>query len=343
MKSARPQPDRDEGVKGGSGGPEILVIRMGSMGDIVHALPAAASLKAGIPGARVTWAVEPRWMPLLEGNPYVDRLCLVNRRSWAGIRETFFQLRRQRFDLAVDFQGLVKSALVARIAAPSRIFGFHPSQTREKAATWLYSVKVLAAAPHVVDRNLELATAAGAARIIKEFPLPQGKPESALPEGGFVLACPLAGWPAKQWPLAHFGAIGRRLKRELGLTLVLNGPSRAEVVFSAVADVATHYSSVEGLIDATRRAVAVLGVDSGPLHLAAALGKPGVALFGPTDPARNGPYGGTIQVLRHAGAATTYKRQAVTHESMFQLHPDKVFEALSAQLSPSGERTEFSR
>jgi lipopolysaccharide heptosyltransferase I len=324
-----------------SAGEAILVVRLGAMGDIIHTLPAVASLKSSFPGARITWAVDPKWVCLVESNPYIDRLCPVNRRTWRGIRQALAALRRQRFSLAIDFQGLIKSALVARLARPARIVGFHTDEVREKPAALFYTTSVRSAAVHVVDKNLELAAAAGATNVRKEFPLPPGKAEGALPEDGFVLACPLAGWPAKQWPLEYYGALGRRLKQELGLTLVLNGPQKAEMIFTAVPDTAAHYSSVEGLIHATRRAAAVVGIDSGPLHLAAALGKPGVAIFGPTDPARNGPYGGSMSVLRQAGAATTYKRRSATDESMFAIHPNQVFDALRQRLATAVERSEF--
>src|SRR5581483_9929801 len=154
------------------------------------------------------------------------------------------------------------------------------------------------AAAHVVDRNLDLAVAAGATSILSSFPLPPGSPEEPLPDGDFVLACPLAGWRSKQWPAEYYTVLATRLRRELGVPLVLNAPPGA--IFPPAPDALLHTSGIPGLIYATRRATAVLGVDSGPLHLAAALSRPGVAIFGPTDPARNGPYGGSLQVLRSA-------------------------------------------
>ena len=123
----------------------------------------------------------------------------------------------------------------------------------------------------------------------------------------------------------------RLLGRELGIPLVLNGPPGCDL--PAMENVWPHVSGLAGLIYATRRAAAVVGVDSGPLHVAAALAKPGVAIFGPTDPARNGPYGGSLRVLRAASAVTTYKRLPEIDESMRQVGPDEVFEALRAALA----------
>ncbi len=307
--------------------PRILVVRMGAMGDVVAALPAVASLKHSIPHSKITWVIEPKWSPLLADNPYVDSVIQLNRRTLEGIQRAWRELRSERFDLAVDFQGLIKSALVATVARPGRIFGFSAKYVREGPASWFYSTKVPIRRYHAVERNLDLAAAAGATNILHTFPLPDGEPEGQLPEGDFVLASPLAGWAAKQWPLEYYAILAGRLRRECGLPLVINAPWRI-----AVDGADSHMSGISGLIHATRKATAVVGVDSGPLHLAAALAKPGVAIYGPTDPARNGPYGGTITVLRSAAAAITYRRTSEIDPSMREIGPDQVFEALASIL-----------
>ncbi|HWQ57112.1 MAG TPA: glycosyltransferase family 9 protein [Bryobacteraceae bacterium] len=314
-------------------GTTILVVRLGAMGDIVHTLPAVASLKHSFPGSRLTWVVEPQWAPLLEGNPFVDRVALLNRDSPGAIFESCRELRTERYDMAVDFQGLIKSALVASVARPERIYGFHQSQVREKLAALVYSNKTMSRSVHVVDKALDLAADAGAGTTVKKFPLPSGRQESPLPGGPFVLACPLAGWRSKQWPPEYYGELAVRLRNELGVTLVVDGPASAAGALAAAGDAFRHFSCLPGLLYAIRRAAAVVGGDSGPLHLAAALGKPGVAIFGPTDPARNGPYGGSITVLRSAGAATSYKRRSAIDDSMYQVTPDAVFDALKVHLS----------
>ncbi len=166
-------------------------------------------------------------------------------------------MRREPFDFAVDFQGLIQSALVASAARPDRIFGFDRSQLREKLAALFYSNYAVSSARHVVDRNLDLARAAGASSALHTFPLPPGKPENPLPEGDFVLACPLAGWASKQWPLESYTTLARRLKRELGLPLVVNGPPSSADVLARIEGAQPHVSGIAGLIDATRRAAAV--------------------------------------------------------------------------------------
>jgi len=183
---------------------------------------------------------------------------------------------------------------------------------------------------HIVDRNLELVTAAGASSILRTFPLPEGRREGELPEGKFVLASPLAGWGSKQWPLEMYQGVAERLD----MPLVLNGPPDAAAALATVRGARVHLSGIAGLIDATRRAHTVIGVDSGPMHLAAALGKPGVAIFGPTDPARNGPYGGSLRVLRSKAAVTTYKRH-MNDADMRAIAPAAVIEALAALGCPA--------
>jgi len=303
------------------------------MGDVVAALPAVASLKHSIPHSKITWVIEPRWSPLLEGNPYIDSVMCLERRTFAGLRKAWLDLRAARFDLAVDFQGLIKSALVAAIARPERIFGFSAAYARESPASWFYSTKVQIRSYHAVERNLDLAAAAGASSILRTFPLPAGVPEGHLPESDFVLASPLAGWGAKQWPMENYTKLAESLQRECGLKLVLNAAEPVQVPGTE-----SHVSGLSGLIHASRRAVAVIGVDSGPMHLAAALGKPGVAIYGPTDPARHGPYGGTFTVLRSPSAVTTYRRSSEPDRSMRAITPDQVFTALEPILAATNRR-----
>ncbi len=343
----------------------ILVVRLGSMGDVIHTLPAVARLKSCLPDAELSWVIEPQWVFLLKDNPYVDRVIEAPLRRWraqpfrARTRREFrtFRgtLREQPFDLAIDFQGLLKSACVAYLSRAERVFGFDRKELREPLAASLYSDRVSARAAHVVDRNLELAAEALAAAGAGDeelgadrgdeirFPLPAGVPDSQLPEpqlpgGGFVLTTPLAGWGSKQWPLELFSELAAMLHRETGMTLLVDcAPAdcaKADGIVrrAPAGSCRLHVSSIEGLIAATRKARAVIGVDSGPLHLAAALQAPGVALFGPTDPARNGPYGSSFRVLRSPDAATSYKRRGEIDPSMRSIEPREVWAALEPML-----------
>lgn len=309
----------------------ILIVRLGAMGDIIHTLPAVASLKHSFPGSQVTWAIEPRWAVLLEGNPFVNRVLQLDRRG--GLRQMWRDLRAEPFDFAVDFQGLLKSALAASAARTERIYGFDRWVAREPLAALFYSDKCTARGVHRVDRNLQLAAAAGASTLLHSFAMPAGSAEGSLPAGPFVLASPLSGWGAKQWPLEYYAQLAVRLRSDGGMPLVLNGPPAAGETLAGVAHAIPHVSSIAGLIDATRRATAVVGVDSGPLHVAAALAKPGVAIYGPTDPAQTGPYGASFTVLRQPDAVTSYKRRDRISASMRGISPDAVFEALQARLA----------
>ena len=299
------------------------------MGDIIHSLHGAASLKHSFPAARISWVVEPRWVPLLEGNGFVDRVVVFRRDDPVSWKRTKDELRAERYDLAVDFQGLTKSALIAHLARPERIAGFGAGVVRERPAGLFYSNRVESKAVHVVDQALDLAAGAGATNLVRAFPFPAGKSEGRLPEGTFALASPLAGWGSKQWPLEYYEKLGAMLREKLGMPLVLNGaPGSVPEVPGAL----VHESGILGLIDATRRACLVVGVDSGPLHLAAALNKAGAAVFGPPDPVRNGPYGGDFQVFRTEGVRTTHRRNTAIDQAMRAITPEQVFAALEARV-----------
>src|ERR1700680_2899547 len=160
-----------------------------------------------------------RWMPLVESNPFLDEVIPFDR-TIGGVAAAWRQLRAERFDLAVDLQGLIQSALTATVARPDKIVGFHRSQAREQWAALFYSTGVMTNAAHKVDQNLQVVSAAGASSLLRSFPLPEGAPEGRLPTGKFVLASPLAGWGSKQWPFEYYEELARRLD----MALVVNCP-----------------------------------------------------------------------------------------------------------------------
>jgi heptosyltransferase-1 len=302
--------------------PSILAIRLSALGDIIHVLPAIASLKQSFPSSRLALLIARRWMPIVEGNPFIDEL----------IPPHVSTIRRLCPNVAFDFQGLLKSALLARMARPKAFFGFDKSVAREPLASRLYHHRIRVTGPHRVERNLQLIAAAGASEFTHQAWIPEGRPEGNLPTGPFVLTSPFAGWAAKQWPLENYDRLGQLLSRQ-GLELVANVSEERMGQLAHLRHLRRHTSSISGLIDATRRAAAIVGVDSGPLHVAAALGKPGVALFGPTDPRLTGPYGGTMTVLRADNVETTYKRHGNIHPSMRAIMPENVAEALLHSLA----------
>lgn len=298
------------------------------MGDIIHALPAAASLRLSFPNRRLVWVVARKWLPLFEGNPYLDEIIPFDRKSVAGLAATWKQLRAVHPGTAIDFQGLMQSALAGRVARPIEFIGLDKSLAREGAAAFLYTKPTHAVGPHRVQRCLQLAVAAGATALTEEAWLPPGSSEGELPASPFVLASPFAGWVSKQWPIECYSALASRLK-SYGLTLVVNVPESRASELQVFPDLQVHSSSIAGLIYATRQAHSVVGVDSGPLHIAAALKKPGVAIYGPTDPAQTGPFNSPIRVLR-APTTTTYKRENEIHPSMKAITVEQVANALLA-------------
>lgn len=313
----------------------ILVVRLGAMGDVIHALPAVASLKLSYPEHQLTWVIKSKWIHLLEGNPYVDRVLAL------GDQESAFasgkRIRSFQPDLAIDLQGLLKSAIIGRLARPRVFWGFDRSVAREPFASRFYTHTARVTGPHRIERNLQLVRAAGASHLTDVVWLPEGCPEGALPSSPFVLASPLAGWTGKQWPLENYARFAALLGRE-GIPIVMNVSREHASALSGMPNVWVHVSSIAGLIHATRRAAAVVGVDSGPLHIAAGLGKRGVAIFGPTDPAATGPYGGSMQVLRAAGAHTTYDRHKEIQSSMRAIEPLDVFSCILQTIQSSSTR-----
>ncbi len=330
------------------------------MGDVIHALPAAVHLKRAVPRLELTWVVRERWSALLRNNPCVDRVIALPSAPTSGlfgfprlreINTARKLLRDYRFDVAVDFQGLLRSAAVTFFSRADKVFGFPRSQIREPLAAACYSDRIPTSSAHVVDKNLDVARAVEqslrsgwdvntpAPERTATFPLPPGKPEPHLPEGDYVLASPFAGWKAKEWPPEYFAELAMILHRETGMPLVIDCAPFQQDEARAIIDLAPagtcllHPSSVEGLIAATRRARAVVGVDSGPLHVAAALGQPGVAIFGQTDPARNGPYGSSFHVLRDPAAVTSYKHEQRPDPVMRSIQPRDVWDALSPMLA----------
>jgi len=348
---------------------KLLILRLGSMGDIVHALPGAAALRRAFPSATIGWAVEQRWSELLcragseqaasgsPEKPLVDTLHFINtvvwRRTpfsdemWKQAWSALSALRAAHYEAAVDFQGAWKSAGLALWSAATERVGF--DSPRERPAAIFYTRRVRTASPQVVDQGLELAAAvAGQEPGPACFPLPYSAVGEAwcndvLRRRGlqdFALLGPGGGWGAKLWPAEKYGQVAAALGRE-GLPSLINfGPGEenlARAVEEASGGAAQPLScSLGELIALARRARLFIGGDSGPMHLAAALGVPVVAIFGPTDPARNGPYGTRSIVLRHAASRTSYKHHDRPDEALQSIPAEEVLGAALRLLEAHG-------
>lgn len=343
---------------------------MSAMGDIVHSLPAVAALRKAFPTAMIGWAVEDRWLDLLSSRsafgdaqrsaakPLVDTIHIVNTRSWRNaplasatwrnIHYVVRELRAQKYDLAVDMQAAIRSALLGKFShAPWRV-GF--AKPREAPAKLFYTEIVQTPALHVVEQGLQLAQAiTGGECAAAEFPLPCDREASVWCEEQlqmlgvqeFAIVSPGAGWGAKCWPAERHGEVAKALKKEGFSVLVNAGPGEEALVerlVEASGGAAQRVScSLAQLIALTWRARLFIGGDTGPVHLAAALSIPVVAIYGPTNPARNGPFGpgGTnsiIKVLRSPESRTSHARHRAPEEGLLQITTEQVIEAALALL-----------
>ncbi len=347
----------------------ILAVRLGAMGDVIHALAAVAALRDAFPAARIGWAIEERWAELLcapsallgtsdaapdslrsSAKPLVDvvhpldtaawRSAPLSDETWAETVDSLRGLRAAGYEAAIDFQGLLKSALVAKASgAPVRL-GF--ADPKESAAALFYTRGVARTGTHVVEMNLALAHAlTGQEAAAARFELPHDSDAEAwcsaeLRRRGaerFLLLAPGGGWGAKLWPAARYGEAARALAADGLRTLVNHGPGPNEAALAQQVVAASGgaaqplFCSVSELIALMRRAQLFLGGDTGPMHLAAALGVPVVTIFGPTDPARNGPFGTRNVVLRSAASQTSYAHRAQVDPGLLAITAEEVVAA----------------
>ncbi len=330
----------------------LLIVRTSAMGDIIHALPAVAALRASLPETAIGWVVEERWVELLcsphaslvgprsSGRPLADTIHPINtkdwRRSmaspdtWRQISGSIGDLRASHYEVALDFQGAVRSALIARLSGAKEIYGF--ANPREAVAKMFYTQRAIAGGVHVIEQNLSLAETFVGSRLQMSKPL---LPEDQTAKQGcdhyltehkiekLVLLNPGAGWGAKQWPAERYGKVAKQLSEDSVRCLINYGPGEEALAEAAAASSAGCASlinlSLTQLIAFTRRAALFIGGDTGPIHLAAALAVPVIAIFGPTDPSRNGPFGTSSIVLRSPSSVTSHKRRNQADERLLKI------------------------
>ncbi|MDQ1524133.1 MAG: heptosyltransferase [Pyrinomonadaceae bacterium] len=296
----------------------ILIVKLGSIGDIVHTLPSLAAIRRELPQAEVAWAVERRAAEILRDNPLVDRLIELDTkalRRWRPLsgetllatRQQLQRLRASAFDVTLDFQGLLKSAAIARLARAPRRYGFARPHLREPASRFLLTHTVnIPPGTNVIRKNLALAAAALGIRVPEdgddfEFPVhvsPEQEREArdaaGLVGGKFAILNAGGGWPTKLWEAERFGALADALLARHGLrSLVTYGPGERELAERVVRASRTGAAqpvslSLKGFYALARRASVYVGGDTGPTHLAVAARAPVVGLFGPTEWWRNG-------------------------------------------------------
>lgn len=293
----------------------VLFVKLGAIGDIVHTLPALAAVRENVPGAEISWVAERRSAEILRGNRLIDNLIEVDTRS---IRETkpvdeFFneirkqaaELRKRRYDVAIDFQGLLKSAMIAKLSRAKRRAGFSKAGLREPSSR-IFLNETVKVPPRisVIEKNLQLASA------VLGFEKPSGGYEfpiftdaehrleadeiAARAGGRFALLNPAGGWVTKLWHAEKYGELADRLWGEKGLaSIIATGPAETELaervlVNSKSGKTIAVQPSLKDFYELAKRADVYVGGDTGPTHLAVAAGAPVVGIFGPTEWWRNG-------------------------------------------------------
>jgi heptosyltransferase-1 len=324
----------------------FLVVRLGSLGDIVHTFPAVSGLRASFPSAEIIWLTHPRWVELVASSGLATEIWPVDSRDLGSVRRVLRKIRSAAWTTAIDYQGLWKSATLPFLGRVARRIGFSSATIREFGVPILYTHRVACHATHIADQNGELTLSAGAANAVGGVTLHVAESDRELvrkqlaQQGAdrYIVLSPGGGWRSKCWPTDRFGALCQRIRADLGLPCIINyGPGEealAAAVQAASGDArpVAYDGEMGPLMALLKGAQCIVGGDTGPLHLGVALGTPVVALFGPTDPARNGPYPPHHIVLRSPDAHTTYGRDNVSAPSLLVLSAEDVFNAVRQSL-----------
>ena len=351
----------------------ILIIKTSAIGDVIHTLPSLWSLRAHFPEAHITWLVEESAADLVIGHPALNRVLVARRKAWmndlragrlwralAGALRFVRELRETRYDLVIDFQGLLKSAIWVVLARGTRKAGFGRGMEHAEYSYLALNERIPAVDmnQHAIDRSLLLLKGIGVPAADLRYTLaesPQHESEAmALLRGcgvngedRLVAINPMARWPTKLWEPEHFAALAERLESE-DIRVVFTGSREDTPALDQIGRFMTRlYRRLDGktslhtLAALYRRAQVVVTTDSGPMHLAAAVGTPVVALFGPTAPWRTGPYGGNHVVLRmDLACSPCFKKQCLTtlyedRACMRRLSVDRVADAVLQKITPA--------
>lgn len=340
----------------------ILIVKLSAIGDVIHTLPSLAALRRCYPQAHITWVVEESASDLLMDHPLLDRVLVSRRKRWiqdlkegrhrgAVLREItgfLHTLRDRPYDLVIDFHGLFKSAVFVLLSRGKRKLGYDSLQ--EGSGIFLNEKIPEDMTKHAVERYLDFPRHLGCDTTSPEFPIGLREAhfkrvEALLAEKkvdtgrGFVGISPVAYWETKLWDEAKFAALCDRIVTELGLPVVFTGERSEGVIARIRSRMQAPSASVAGetslreLAALYTMASVLLTTDSGPMHLAAAVGTPVVALFGPTSPERTGPYGeGHIVIRRELPCSPCFRKTCDTLECMNAISVDEVFQAVKEQL-----------
>lgn len=333
----------------------FLLIRTSALGDIVQALPVLTALRRHHSEARIAWLVEETFAPLLQGHPDLDEIITVrlrawrqtpfSARTWNELRTFLAHLHRFSPDVVLDLMGNHKAGFLASLTLADRRIGLARSFRREPSSAIWISEAVRADGSHAVDRMLSVLQALDLPREPADFAadkIPRADRSAVLLQDtptAPVVILPGAGWANKRYPPEHWGEVARRLEDRLGRkSSVVGGPGEENLVTAVIA--ASHGSAVEleasgipDLVAVLEGASLVLGGDTGPLHLAHALGRPVLCLMGPTDPHLHGPYGSAQTVVwQHLPCSFCHRRYPDVMPCLADLPPDEVAERAIAVL-----------
>ncbi len=313
----------------------MLIIKLGALGDVVNTLPLAIRLKQHF-DARIHWISEQLSFPLLSRHPFVDQVILFDRKLLRkSLPELIRTIRKQRFDIAFDLQRIAKSALICLASSSDRRIGF--DRRRCKEMTWLLPFERIAPSDpssHMVNQYLDFAEHLGVRREEPQWAIPQGDiPSAALPEKYLVLNIG-ATKPANRWNAGGFSALADLAMDRYGFPCVLTGGKEDRAMADRIVQGAKSpifdlvgRTTIMELIWTLSRARAVVSCDTGPMHLGVALGKEVVALFGPADPRRTGPYRGHV-IRKSLPCIPCNKRSCSSPLCMDSILPEDVIEKL---------------
>jgi lipopolysaccharide heptosyltransferase I len=332
----------------------VLVVRLGSLGDLVHALPAVSAMRRAWPDVEIDWVVDEAHREFLALVPVVTSIVTLGGRTATAWFETRRALQARRYDVAIDFQGLIKSAALARLSGARRVVGFDAEAARESAAALFYTDRqATGEGRHVIEKNLALVGALGVRDDGWEFPLREGSPAAldwlrAQRLDRFALLNGGAAWPNKRWPPDRFARLAAWLRDQHGLpSVAMWGPGESDVARaiaagSSGAAIAAPETRVADLVALSRAAALMVSGDTGPTHIAAAVGTPIVALFGPTNPRRNGPWDGRdITIGRYEACACHYERRCRREADdwcLGTIGEDEVRQAIDRRLAAAAAR-----
>jgi lipopolysaccharide heptosyltransferase I len=327
---------------------KILIVRTSAMGDVVHALPVLTALRRHLPEAKIGWVVEESMAPLLQGHPDLDELLVVRLRHWRQYRRSLaadnlrelraFLSSLNRFapDAVLDLMGNHKAGVLSALTLADRRIGFARTYRREPSSAIWISEPVVPRGTHAVDRMLSLLDALdlpaepadfGPEKLFRKEPSPASDGEP------FVLLHPGAGWANKRYPPAWWGEAARRIHAAAGVptrVAVARGEEELAAGVQAAGGEAVHLvpaPDLPTLVALLRGTRLMLGGDSGPTHLAHALGTPVLMVMGPTDPERSGPYNAPERALiRRLPCSFCYQRFAETKACLLEIPPRRVAE-----------------